>query len=83
MLPVLGAGPEPERPRVRDDQAKYLQNILRSGHGSVLEHVSFTFVLHNVCRVFTHELVRHRPGTAISQESLRFVRLDEMPFWFP
>lgn len=31
----------------------------------------------------THELVRHRPGTAISQESLRFVRLDELPFWFP
>jgi hypothetical protein len=31
----------------------------------------------------THELVRHRPGTAVSQESLRFVRLDELPFWFP
>src|SRR5260370_17723749 len=31
----------------------------------------------------THELIRHRPGTAISQESLRFVRLDELPFWFP
>jgi thymidylate synthase ThyX len=31
----------------------------------------------------THELVRHRPGTAVSQESLRFVRLDEIPFWFP
>ena len=23
------------------------------------------------------------PDTAISQESLRFVRLDELPFWFP
>jgi len=31
----------------------------------------------------THELIRHRPGTAISQESLRFVRLDDLPFWFP
>jgi len=31
----------------------------------------------------THELVRHRPGTAISQESLRFVRLEDLPFWFP
>jgi hypothetical protein len=31
----------------------------------------------------THELVRHRPGTAISQESLRFVRLADIPFWFP
>ena len=31
----------------------------------------------------THELVRHRPGTAISQESLRFVRLNDIPFWLP
>jgi hypothetical protein len=31
----------------------------------------------------THEVVRHRPGTAVSQESLRYVRLDELPFWFP
>jgi thymidylate synthase (FAD) len=76
-------GLNPNVRRVRDDQVKYLENILSSGHGSVLEHVSFTFVLHNVSRVFTHELVRHRPGTAISQESLRFVRLDEIPFWFP
>jgi thymidylate synthase (FAD) len=49
----------------------------------VLEHISFTFVLHNVSRVFSHELVRHRPGTAVSQESLRFVRLADIPFWFP
>jgi thymidylate synthase (FAD) len=76
-------GLNPNVQRVRDDQVKYLENILRSGHGSVIEHVSFTFVLHNVSRVFTHELIRHRPGTAVSQESLRFVRLDELPFWFP
>jgi thymidylate synthase (FAD) len=76
-------GLNPNVRRVREDHAAYLQNILRSGHGSVLEHVSFTFVLHNVSRVLTHELARHRPGTAISQESLRFVRLDEIPFWFP
>ena len=31
----------------------------------------------------THELVRHRAGTAISQESLRFVRLTEIPMWVP
>ena len=76
-------GLNPNVRRIRDDQVKYLENILSSGHGSVLEHVSFTFVLHNVSRVFTHEVIRHRPGTAISQESLRFVRLDELPFWFP
>jgi thymidylate synthase (FAD) len=77
------AGLNPNVRKVRDDQNVYLQNILKQQHGSVLEHASFTFVLHNVSRVFTHELARHRPGTAISQESLRYVRLDELPFWFP
>jgi thymidylate synthase (FAD) len=76
-------GLNPNVTRIHEVQADYLENILRSGHGSVLEHVNFTFILHNVSRVFTHELVRHRPGTAVSQESLRFVRLDELPFWFP
>ncbi len=39
--------------------------------------------MHNVSRVLTHELIRHRPGVAISQESLRFVRLNDIGFWFP
>jgi len=76
-------GLNPNVTKVRSDQTAYLQNILASLHGSVLEHVSFSFVLHNVSRVLTHELIRHRPGVAISQESLRFVRLEEIPFWFP
>jgi thymidylate synthase (FAD) len=69
--------------KVRTDQAAYLGNILESRHGSVLEHVNYSFVFANVSRILTHELVRHRPGTAVSQESMRFVRLDEIPFWFP
>jgi len=76
-------GLNPNVSKVRTDQVKYLENILASAHGSVLEHVSFTFVLHNISRVTTHELVRHRPGTAISQESLRYIRLADIPFWFP
>ncbi|GAA3153551.1 hypothetical protein GCM10020001_091410 [Nonomuraea salmonea] len=76
-------GLNPNVTKIRENQDDYLRNILASAHGSVLEHVSFSFVLHDVSRVLTHELVRHRPGVAISQESLRFVRLDELPFWFP
>lgn len=76
-------GLNPNVTRIRADQEAYLGNILASAHGSVLEHLTFNFVLHNVSRVLTHEQVRHRVGTAISQESLRFVRLDDLPFWFP
>jgi thymidylate synthase (FAD) len=76
-------GLNPNVTKIRTDQARYLENILSSEHGSVLEHANFTFIFHNVSRVFTHELVRHRAGCAVSQESMRFVRLDEIPFWFP
>jgi thymidylate synthase (FAD) len=69
--------------RVRADQGEYLGNILSSLHGSVLEHANYTFALRNVSRVFTHELVRHRAGSAFSQESLRYVRLTEIGFRVP
>ncbi len=42
------------------------------GHGAVFEHVSLNFVTVNCSRVFTHELVRHRVGTAFSQTSGRY-----------
>lgn len=76
-------GLNPNVTRVRDDRGEYFENIMRSSHGSVLEHANFTFVLQNVSRVVTHELARHRAGTATSQESLRFVRLEDIPFFMP
>lgn len=69
--------------RTRPGQAEYLRNILASRHGSVLEHASYTFVIRHASRVLTHELVRHRAGTSVSQESLRYVRLDSIPMWIP
>lgn len=69
--------------KIRSDQREYFLNLMRSGHGSVLEHANYSFVLSDVSRVFTHELVRHRAGSAFSQESLRFVRLQEIPFRIP
>ena len=76
-------GLNPNVSKVRTDHDEYLRNILKQRHGSVLEHVTYSFVFHNVSRVFTHEACRHRAGVSISQESMRFVRLDDIPFWFP
>jgi thymidylate synthase (FAD) len=76
-------GLNPNVTRVRTDQREYFANILRSAHGSVLEHANYSFALRNVSRVFTHELVRHRAGSAFSQESLRYVRLSDIGFRVP
>ena len=69
--------------KIREGSKSYLENILKVKHGSVIEHANWTFAFFNVSRVFTHEVVRHRAGTAISQESLRFVRLTEIGMWLP
>jgi thymidylate synthase (FAD) len=76
-------GLNPNVSKVRTDQREYFANILRSAHGSVLEHANYSFALRNVSRVFTHELVRHRAGSAFSQESLRYVRLSDIGFRVP
>jgi thymidylate synthase (FAD) len=76
-------GLNPNVTKVRQGNKIYLAHILEVGHGSVLEHSSVNFIFADVSRVFTHELVRHRVGVGISQESMRFVRLDRLPFWFP
>jgi len=76
-------GLNPNVTRIRTDTREYFANILRSGHGSVLEHASYSFAIRNCSRVFTHELVRHRAGSAFSQESLRYVRLTDIGFRVP
>ena len=76
-------GLNPNVTRVRQGNDKYLGHVIEVGHGSVFEHATLNFIFADVSRVFTHELVRHRAGTAISQESLRFVRLDDLSSWAP
>ena len=49
-----------------------LKHAIKSGHESVLEHVSFTFMLQNVSRVLLAQLTRHRLAS-YSVESQRYV----------
>jgi thymidylate synthase (FAD) len=59
------------------------QGIIGTKHGSVLEHATVTIAFMNVSRVFTHELVRHRPGASYSQVSGRYVRSDSIDMFLP
>jgi thymidylate synthase (FAD) len=77
------AGLNPNVTKVREDSPAYIANLLGSGHGSPLAHAQYTFVCQNISRVETHEHVRHAVGVAISQESMRYVRFDDIPFWMP
>lgn len=77
---VTGKNANVSRVRNMEDN---LKAVIESGHGSVLEHVSINFLTTNCSRVFTHELVRHRVGTAFSQTSGRYVAIDSIDMVLP
>jgi thymidylate synthase (FAD) len=62
---------------------EYIKNIIEQNHGSVMEHANVTFAISGVSRSLTHELVRHRVGVAISQESQRYVDAESINFVIP
>jgi thymidylate synthase (FAD) len=62
---------------------KFLNMLMKLGHESPVEHVSFTFGVEGVSRVLTHQLVRHRIGCSYSQQSQRYVKLDQFEYIIP
>ena len=62
-----------ERRTTNENAAAYFERLTGAGHGSVLEHANFSFLLYGISRSVTHELVRHRAGTGFSQISQRYV----------
>lgn len=76
-------GLNPNVNKVRADMVDYLDNVLKQRHGSVLEHVVFTFGINGCSRVFTGEMNRHRAGVGISERSMRYIRYTKIKFWMP
>lgn len=62
---------------------EYIENIIDEGHTSVMEHTTINFAISGVSRSLSHELVRHRVGVAISQESQRYVEAKDLNFVVP
>lgn len=62
---------------------KFLSMLMDLGHESPIEHVVFTFGVEGVSRVLTHQLVRHRVGCSYSQQSQRYVKLEQFEYIMP
>lgn len=67
----------------RKSNQDYLENILSSKHGSVLEHAVWNLLITGVSRALTHELVRHRAGFGYSQLSQRYVDESDARYVVP
>lgn len=61
----------------------HIKHIIKVGHGSVLEHSTWSFLFTGVSRSLTHELIRHRAGFAYSELSQRFVDCSKLGFVVP
>ena len=66
----------------RKTNREFLQHIVEVGHGSVLEHGVWSFLITGVSRSFTHELIRHR-HFSYSQLSQRYVNESDSDFIEP
>lgn len=53
---------------------EHITSLIRSKHGSVLEHANFTLFITGISRGLSHEFVRHRAGFAYSQRSTRYTK---------
>lgn len=76
-------GAEDLNQKMTDEQVrKLVAKIVKLGHASTLEHVSFTFAIEGVSRVLTHQLVRHRIAS-YSQQSQRYVAEHNFEYIMP
>jgi len=66
----------------RRTNREFLSHIVEVGHGSVLEHAVWSFLITGVSRSFTHELIRHR-HFSYSQLSQRYVDESDSEFVEP
>ena len=66
----------------RKTNREFIEHIVEVGHGSVLEHAVWSFLVTGVSRSFTHELIRHR-HLSYSQLSQRYVDESSSPYVEP
>jgi len=60
----------------------FVQNIIKLGHESPLEHSLVTFKITGVSRALTHQLVRHRIAS-YTQKSQRYCKEDPFEYVIP
>jgi thymidylate synthase (FAD) len=65
-----------------EETERYIRMLMDLGHESVLEHVSFTFIIEDVSRALLAQLTRHRIAS-YSVRSQRYVGEDDFDYIIP
>jgi thymidylate synthase (FAD) len=73
--------------RSKNDQWKsddyYFKLLYHSGHHSIFEHASFSFLIENISRACSHQLVRFRIGCSFTQRSQRYTEESDFSYSCP
>jgi len=65
-----------------EEREKTFEKVF-SSISSPLEFVDYVFLITDVTRAFTHQLVRHRVGVAFAQQAQRVVNMEDFGFMTP
>ena len=60
---------------------KNLEAAVRSGHLSVIEHITLSFLVEDISRACSHQLVRHRLAS-YSQKSQKYAKVNTNQEWY-
>ena len=66
----------------KEKTEKFIDRLVKLGHESPLEHVTFTFGIEGISRSCSHQLVRHRIAS-YSQQSQRYVDGENFDYVVP
>lgn len=69
---------EPTGPLNSNERAEWFLEVLKTPLATPLEMVYFTFLINDIPRAITHQLVRTRIGASVVQQSLRFAGTDKV-----
>lgn len=69
--------------KVNTTSTHFIENRIKQGHTSILEHISFTFEIDGISRSCLAQLTRHRIGFSYSVESMRYVKMNGAEFVLP
>ena len=64
-------------PSSEREMALFVNKVMKSGHLSVIEHVSYTFAIERVSRALLAQITRHRLGM-FSVQSQRYCSMDDL-----
>jgi thymidylate synthase (FAD) len=59
----------------KEDMAAFIRKYSEVGHTSPFEQVWFEFAVSGISRALSHQLVRHRVGMSLEQQSQRYVKM--------